>query len=124
MSWTYDNLINKPILTFLTPRTEWDVVLKPELDGKPFGQGKWTRDEGWLPVLINTYGNEKTGLRMDVAGGESAAMIKIEVFNQDQEPHQISLRCEKPGNFTGVNPAWVQQDWSSDVLIAGWQERT
>ena len=124
MAWTYDNLVNKPILTFLTPKTEWEIIFKPELDGKPFGPSTWTRSEGWLPVLLNTYGNEKILLRQEISGGDDAAIMKIDVANMDDQPHQISLRCEKPGNLTGYNPAWVQPEWDSDVLLTGWMERT
>lgn len=124
MAWTYDNLIEKPLLTFLTPKTEWEVRLKPELDGQPLGPSQWTRAEGWLPVLVNTYGNEKTSMRLEAAGGDTAAMIRIEVANRDDKTHQFRLRCEKPGNFTGINPAWVQPEWDCDVLLAGWLERT
>lgn len=124
MAWSYDNLTNKPLLTFVTPRTEWEIILKPEMDGQPFAQSRWTRSEGWLPVLENTYGNEKTSMRLEAAGGNSAVMIRVEIANQDEKPHRFAIRCERPGNLTGFNPAWVQPEWESDVLLAGWAERT
>ena len=123
MAWTYDNLLDKPLASFKTPKTEWEIHLKPELDGHPFAQSRWTRAEGWLPVLENVYGDGRTGMRLEVAGGKTAAMVKIEVINQDDKPHRFALRCERPHGFMGFNPAWVQPEWDNDVLLAGWLER-
>jgi hypothetical protein len=123
MSWSYDNLLDKPLAAFIAPKTEWEVLLKPEVDGRPFAHSRWTRAEGWLPVLENTYNDEQTLLRLEATGASSAAIIRVEVMNQDQEPHRILLRCEKPGAWNGYNPAWVQPDWDPDVLLAGWAEQ-
>ena len=121
LAWTYDDLVNKPLATFMTPKTEWEVQLKPELDGQPFAESRWTRVEGWLPVLENTYSTALTSMRLEVVAGRTAAIVRVEVRNSDQAPHRVALRCTKAG--LGHNPAWVQPEWDRDVLIAGWGDR-
>ena len=123
MSWTYDNLLDKPLAAFVTPRTGWEVLFKPELDGQPFTRSEWRRAEGWLPVLENVYDGEGAVLRMEVVGGASAAIIRVEVENLDTKPRRLALRCERPGGWSGYNPAWVQGEWDHDVLLAGWADR-
>jgi hypothetical protein len=121
LAWTYDTLLNKPLAAFVTPRTEWDVLLTPEVDGQPFAQSRWTRVEGWLPALANTYESGPTSMRLEVVAGQTAAMVRVEVANDDDKPHRLTLRCLKSG--LGHNPAWVQPQWDSDVLLAGWGDR-
>ncbi len=111
LAWSYDTLLSKPLAAFVTPRTEWEVLLTPEVDGRPFAHSQWTRLEGWLPVLENTYTNGQALLRLEVAGAQSAAVVRVELSNQDEAPHHFRLRCEKPGGWTGYNPAWVQPEW-------------
>lgn len=123
MSWSFDNLINKPLAAFTAPKTEWEVVLWPEVDGQPFTRSQWTRAEGWLPVLENIYEQGQCMLRLEAAGAAPAAIVRVEVVNRDQVPHRFQLRCERPGGLTGYNPAWVQPEWEADVLLAGWQDR-
>ena len=123
MSWSYDNLLNKPLGAFVTPRTDWEVIIKPELDGAPFGQSRWTRAGGWLPVLDYTCSEARGSIRLEIAGGSTAAIARIEIANQDTQPHRFALRIEKPGGLTGFNPAWVEAENDADVLLTGWQER-
>ncbi len=123
MAWTYDNLLNKPLGAFVTPRTEWDLHIKPERDGQPFKTTSWQRMDGWLPILENTYQDSITSVTLVVAGGSEAAMIKIEVENKDDRPHDVAVHCVRPKGFFGYNPAWVQPEWENDVLLAGWNER-
>ncbi|MCY2928488.1 MAG: hypothetical protein NTV86_03165 [Planctomycetota bacterium] len=123
MAWTYDNLRDKPLAAFVVPKTEWEVHIKPELDGHPFGQSRWTRAEGWLPVLENVYEDSSVTARLEVAGGATAAIVRVEVANAGKKTRRVALRCEKPGNWSGYNPAWVQPEWDADVLLAGWQDR-
>ena len=124
MAWSYGSLMDKPLATFIAPKTDWEVILTPELDGAAFPESRWTRMEGWLPVLENMYEAERTSMRLDVAGGGSAAIMRIEMENHDDRPHRLGLRCDRPGGWMGFNPAWVQAEWDNDVLLAGWMERT
>jgi len=123
MAWTYDNLLNKPLGAFLTPRTDWDLHIKPERDGQPFKTARWRRLDGWLPILENTYQDSMMSVTLFIAGGAEAAMIKISVENKDHRAHDVSVRCERPKGITAYNPAWVQPEWENDVLLAGWSER-
>ena len=45
MAWTYENLTMEhfPLLAFKTPRTDWNVTLTPQIDGKPTAKSRWTR---------------------------------------------------------------------------------
>jgi len=123
MAWTYGNLLDKPLAAFVAPKTDWEVVITPERDGKPFARSSWTRVEGWLPVLENVYEDGAVTIRLEAAGGKTAAIVRVRLENRGQKAHRVMLRCEKPGAWAGVNPAWVQPEWDADVLIAGWMER-
>jgi hypothetical protein len=123
MSWSYDNLIKKPLAAFVVPRTEWEIHLKPVVDGHPMARSQWSRSEGWLPVLVNTCEDEQVFMQLEVVGGLTAAIIRIEISNHDIDPHRIELRCERPGGWKGYNPAWIQPGWDRDVLLAGWHDR-
>lgn len=123
MAWTYDNLLNKPLAAFVTPKTEWEIHVKPELDGHPFEKSRWTRVEGWLPALENVYEDSSVTVRIEAVGGAAAAILRVEVANADRKARRVTLRCEKPGLWAGYNPAWVQPQWDADVLLAGWQDR-
>jgi hypothetical protein len=123
LSWSYDNLINKPLAANVTPRTEWEVLLKPQVDGHSFSNSHWTRVEGWLPVLENIYTDGRTSLHFEVAGTDNEAIVRVEVTNLDHASHRVLLHCEKPGGWNGYNPAWVQPEWDADLLLAGWLDQ-
>ncbi|MBN2296240.1 MAG: hypothetical protein JXM70_27670, partial [Pirellulales bacterium] len=124
MSWTYENLTmaHFPRLSYKIPRTDWNINVIPSIDGKPFDSSRWTRLEEVLPALENVY-DDKLGLvRLEVIGGMTAALTRIELVNSDSKPHQFVVRCDSAN--VGENPAWV--DWKrfvGDNLIAGWNER-
>ena len=122
MAWTYDDLTHYPPAAFKTPPTAWDIRLTPQVDGKAFARSRWTRLEGFLPALENIYEDASVTLRLEVVGGKTAAVTRLEVANKDARPHQVVLRCDS-ANW-GENPAWVDaQRWPGDNLVAGWNER-
>jgi hypothetical protein len=123
MAWTYGDLRDLPLAAFVTPPTTWEVHLQPELDGHPFARSTWTRAEGSLPVLDNTYIDARGSVQLEVAGGASAAIIRVHVANTGDRPHRLGLRCQVPGNLAGYNPAWVDPEVASDCLLAGWRDR-
>ena len=122
MAWSTDDLRQKPLAAFMAPRTNWQVFLKPEIDGRPFTTSKWTRSEGWLPVLLNSY-TDKVSLDLETVGGNTAAITRVSMINRDNVPHNVGIRCESPGGWKGFNPGWVQSDWDRDILLAGWEDR-
>lgn len=123
MAWSYDNLLQKPLGSFVTPRTEWDVNLTMRLDGAPFARSRWTRVDGWLPGLVYTCESDQAAVQLDILGGSTAALVRIQLQNHTGQPRRFGLCCEKPGAWAGYNPAWVDTEAESDVLLAGWAAR-
>lgn len=124
MAWTYENLTmaHFPLLAFKTPRTDWNVTLTPQIDRKPLARSRWTRLDGVLPAVDNIYEDAPGSVRLEVIGGMTAALARIEVQNTDSKPHQFLLRCDS-GSW-GENRAWVDPtQYAGDHLIAGWNER-
>jgi len=123
MSWTYDNLTmaNYPPLAFRTPKTLWDIKIKPEIDGKPFAKSRWNRFDAVLPGLENTYEDTFGSVQLKALSGMTAALVRIEIANTDINSHQYVIRCDC--NW-GMNPAWVDPVWNlGDNLQAGWNDR-
>jgi hypothetical protein len=77
LAWSYDDLRGKPLAAFVTPKVDWEVNLKPSLDGQPFASQHWTRSGGWLPVLEQTYEDGQVSLRLEVVGGQTAALVRV-----------------------------------------------
>ena len=122
MAWTYEDLTHYPPAAFVTPATAWDIHVTPQLDGKPLAHSRWTRLDGFLPALDNRYDDPAATVRFEVSGAMTAALVRVEVVNRDQRPHQLVVRCESAG--WGENRGWVEPArWSSDVLLAGWRDR-
>jgi len=44
LAWTYDDLKRFPLCAFVTPQTQWEVRVQPEIDGQPFAQ---SAGRGW-----------------------------------------------------------------------------
>jgi len=123
MAWTYDSPARFPLGAFVTPVTGWELRLTPLLDGQPFARSTWRRLEGHLPVLENEYLDARAYMRLEVAGAETAALVRLWMDNPGDRPHRLGLRCERTGSFFGYNPAWVDPSAASDVLLAGWGDR-
>jgi hypothetical protein len=124
MAWTYDNLTmpNYPPLAFKTPPTAWSINLTPQIDGKPLAKSRWTRLESVLPGLENVYEDTLGSLRLEVMGGMTAAVTRVEMENRDAKPHQFVVRCDS--GAWGENPAWLEpSQYVGDNLTAGWNER-
>ena len=122
MAWTYEDLTRYPLAAFVTPATAWDIRITPQVDGKPLASSRWTRLDGFLPALDNTYEDPRGVCRLQVLGAKSAALIRIEVVNPDQQPHQFVLRCETSG--WGENRGWVEPGhWGPNVLLTGGHRR-
>ena len=123
MSWTYEDLTQMPIFAFLTPTTRWDLTLTPTIDGQRFAHSTWTRADGYLPVLDNTYQDGRGSVRLEVAGGAQAAIVRVTLVNMGDKAHQFKLVVEKPGAWAGMNPAWADSETAGDLLMAGWLDQ-
>lgn len=121
--WTYDNLLNMPLAAFVTPTASWGVKLTPHADGKPFQQSKWNRLEGYLPALDNAYEDSPGTMRLEVAGGGEAAIVRITMSNPGAAAVKFSLLCESQRGFFGYNPGYVDPVRDHDCLLAGWGDR-
>lgn len=104
MAWTYGNLLDKPLAAFVTPRTDWEVRITPERDGQPFARSRWSRVDGWLPVLANTYEDAAATVRLEVAGGRTVRDRARGVGEPRQQiaPRGVALR--KTGCVGRVQP--------------------
>lgn len=124
MAWTYDCLAmpQYPLNAFKTPKTDWDIRITPQIDGHGFARSRWTRLDGVLPGLENVYDDKAGSVRLEVIGGTTAAVVRVEITTTDSQPHQVVLRCESAR--WGENPAWVEPSQHvGDNLQAGWNER-
>lgn len=123
MVWSYENLLSLPFGAYQTPQANWSVKLQPQLNGQAFGKSTWTRAEGFLPVLSNTYEEVKGKMTLEVAGGATAALVKVTMENLGTENARFSLVCESQRGFFGYNPAFVDPVRPRDCLLAGWGTR-
>ena len=123
LKWSYDNLLSIPAGSFCTPNSKWHVFITPELDGKKFENCNWQRGEGWLPMVETVYSEQAVTAKMQIIGAESAALVRIDMANNDTKKHSISVDCSNDRKTTIYNPAWVQSEWDSDVLLAGMEDR-
>ena len=122
MASSYDDLTQLPMAAFKTPVASWDLRITPQIEGTVFAQSRWTRLDGFLPALVNTYEEPRAQVRLEVIGGVTAAILRVVVTNRDTKPHALRLRCDS-ANW-GENPAWIDPvRWPGDNLVAGWNER-
>jgi hypothetical protein len=121
-AWSYDDLTRYPLAAFKTPPTRWDIRLTPQVDGHPFAHSRWTRLDGWLPALDNTYEDASGTMRLEVVGAKTATVIRISIANAGDRARQFLLRCDSAS--WGENAAWVDPEREpGDNLVAGWNER-
>lgn len=122
MAWTYEDLTTYPIGAFKTPPTAWDVRVTPQVDGEPFPDSQWRRLDGSLPSVVNTYVGPSARCTLTALGGITAALVRVEFDNLDEEPHRFVLRCEAAS--WAENRAWCDPErWPGDSLVCGWNER-
>ncbi len=123
LGWTYENLTTYPLAAFMTPQAVWGVRITPQIDGKPLAKSAWTRAEGFLPVLDNSYTDPEGSVRLEVTGAVPAALVRVTLSNTGAAKHTFRLVCESQRGFFGYNPGYVDADKDKDVLLAGWGER-
>jgi hypothetical protein len=127
MSWSFLGLTQFPLASYTIPKQNshtWSVDITPQIDGKPFAKSRWSRADGCLPALDNHYDDPRGRLRLEVIGGQTAAVVRVEVANTDTVPHQFAVQCDTHHISGGVNYAWIDpQRWTADSLIAMQQDR-
>ena len=122
-SWTYEDLTNRYVGAYMVPPTPWLITTVPEIDGQAFSDSTWTRADGWRPILVNTYDDERGSFEIVAAGGTTAAVMRVRVTNITDKPQQFAVHCETASQWArGFNPAWIGLD-GPDVLCAGWRDR-
>ncbi|MCY3021313.1 MAG: hypothetical protein NTW87_20045, partial [Planctomycetota bacterium] len=123
IAWTYDDLRRFPLAAFMTPQTQWEVKVEPQVDGRAFERSTWRRLGGFLPALDNEYSDSRGTMSVQVVGGSTAAIARVTITNTSDTEHRFALRCHVPGGWAGLLPAWVDPAWDRDNLQAGWKER-
>ncbi len=123
MLWSYDSLATYPYGAFMTPPANWSVKLLPQIEDRPFAESSWTRSEGYLPQLLNTYKDPQGEMTLEVTGAAIAAIVKVTLRNTDTQKRRFGLICESQRGFFGYNPGYVDADAPRDHLLAGWGER-
>lgn len=121
--WTYDNLLNIPVASFLTPQAVWGVKVTPRINGKAFAQSKWSRLDGYQTALDNLYEDPLGNARLEVVGGETAAIVRATLTNAGTENAKFDLLCESTRGFFGYNPGYVDPVRDRDCLLTGWGDR-
>ena len=99
LGWTYENLTTYPLAAFMTPQAVWGVRITPQIDGKPLAKSAWTRAEGFLPVLDNSYTDPEGSVRLEVTGAVPAALVRVTLSNTGAAKHTFRLVCESQRGF-------------------------
>lgn len=122
MAWTFDDLRGYPPAAFRTPPTLWSINVVPTVEGHPFAGSAWTRSEGWLPSVINTYTDPSGTLSIEAVGAADSLVARVEIHNSGDKPAHFRIRLDS--GAWGENPAWMQPErFGADHLLAGWNER-
>jgi hypothetical protein len=116
-----------PLATFLAPRTEFAIEIKPHVDGHPFGNSRWTRPKGYLSGVVNTYEDSDVVLTLSALGTADAMPVRIETVNNGTVERRVVIRFDAVSIGSGVlpmeNKGWADPGiWDSDVLLAGWKD--
>ncbi len=128
--WTYENLTRDPLAAYMPRTAQWPVRVQPLVssspngtDRKPLPQSTWTRLEGFLPALDNTYRGPSGSVRLEVVGGMTATLVRITLSNSGTTPLRYDLVCDCQRGFYGYNPAHIDAARDRDCLLAGWGDR-
>ncbi|MEO6002039.1 MAG: hypothetical protein ABIZ04_20730 [Opitutus sp.] len=126
LSWSYGNLTNFPVASFMTNRTQYRIAIQAEVDGQKIAESKWGRVEGWMPSLLATFPHAAVQSSIEVIGGRHATIGRVRFTNTDTRSHQVALDCTVPGKWLGVSMAFVDPEQNArdrDSLMCGWLDR-
>ena len=107
MGWTYGNLLSVPALSYMPLSSNWRANVWSEIDGRKLGKGSYCRAEGFLPVLTNTYNAAEGTVRIEIVGGATAAIARIEAHNTDSKRHRFNVVFSVSSGSFGEVPGYV-----------------
>src|ERR1700677_4298784 len=61
--------------------------------------------------------------QLEVIGGVTAALIRVNMKNSDSVAHRFSVACEPMDGWVMHNPAWIDPSQDPDALVACQGER-
>ncbi|MBR5627166.1 MAG: hypothetical protein IKW74_06055 [Thermoguttaceae bacterium] len=119
LRWTFDTLQNKVFAAFVDMPVQYNIPLLLKVDGNQVPLVKWQRIDNWLPSLEATYQQEKVRVILRILACDDAEMIRLEMTNEDDNPHCVSVDATTGGIGSGENRAWCSPDiWPNDALFA------
>jgi hypothetical protein len=121
LSWSYQDLTTFPLGALMIPRTDWRVNVWPEIDGQKLTESHWTRLEGYLPALIQSYTAPQSVVDFEAAGGPTAGLVRISLRNDDSMVHRYSVVLTGLGQH--AVPAWADTEIPADHMICAYLER-
>jgi hypothetical protein len=120
--WTYGNLLSTPPLAYMPLRANWSASLWAEIDGRRVPVGSYARAEGFLPVLTCELKDPAGVVRMEIAGGATAAIIHIKVWNTDDRIHRFDVAVTAETTHSEV-PGYIIEGDPLDHMLAAYAER-
>lgn len=123
MRWTYGDLLSIPPLAYMALGSDWQADFWPEIDGKRIGTPSYSRADGFLPVIQCTYKDKNGTVRIEIVGGSSAAIARIDAENTSNKFHRFGLKFEVQKGGHGEVPGYVEEGEPLDYVTAGWHER-
>jgi hypothetical protein len=119
ISWTNENLVYYPFVSFRPLIADWGIMITPTVDNEVISHVQWTRIDGYLPALKNEYEKDGVLISLEALGADTATLIKVILINKGKIRRHISLHTENQG-WAGYNPQWVDSSEVPDRLLAGW----
>jgi hypothetical protein len=121
LSWSYQDLTTVPLGALMPPRTDWRVAIWPEVDGQKLTESSWTRLEGCLPALAQSYPTPYGAMQFEAVGGPTAGLVRVTLHNTDLVSHRYSVVVTGLGMH--AVPAWADAGIPADYMICAYIER-
>lgn len=121
LSWSYQDLTTFPLGALMVPKTDWRVNVWPEIDGRKLTESKWTRLDGSIPALLQSYTAPQGEVQFEAVGGPTAGLVRITLRNDDQISHRYCVVLTGLGQH--AVPAWADAEIPADHLICAYLER-
>lgn len=122
MKWSYDNLLSFYPLSWETPDCKWGLEICVWIDGEKTEYRRWKRKEGGIPEFIEeAVSGDVTVIISGIASGKGD-ILTVQVMNNGEGNHLVSVTAELNGGWVIANPAWVD-GINSNVLFLMNMER-